>query len=424
MSIYKKRSNRKLDVIVNGISSKTFSTERLYDGLGRLPSDSELEGRELLDYVASIINYVENASDTQLRSFDSDLIRLSDGYGDKNWDLTDVYNKNVVTAYQPLLDYLLGKNNNYRTILDTNGGLRPGRYREHYNLVITDSDGQLTTKNVFNVFQQYMPQWMEWDFWARKAIAQNVLTAISEDSDLEDTITVSVLAALQDIGGLKIPIGTTAERPPDEAGFIRYNSDLTAFEGYNGAAWASLGGVMDVDQDTYILPELAPTTDEDELVFFTGGTQALTINTAGDLVAHSGVTGGWIVPTGTTAERPANNIGTIRFNSSNQAFEGYNGAAWASLGGVMDVDQDTYILPESAPTADEDFLTFVTAGIQRMEINAAGNVKMTDLAGTGQRYVTVAADGTLSTANATADIGLLIKDENGTILKTIYAQTS
>ena len=53
----------------------------------------------------------------------------------------------------------------------------------------------------------------------------------------------------------------------------------------------------------------------------------------------------------------------VRFNTSDGVFEGYSGNAWASLGGVKDVDQDTFIEAESSPGADNDELKFVTAGI-------------------------------------------------------------
>lgn len=40
---------------------------------------------------------------------------------------------------------------------------------------------------------------------------------------------------------IKLPVGTTAQRPGSPtAGNIRYNSDLTAFEGYNGTSWSSI----------------------------------------------------------------------------------------------------------------------------------------------------------------------------------------
>lgn len=41
---------------------------------------------------------------------------------------------------------------------------------------------------------------------------------------------------------IKIPVGTTAQRPTAATGQIRYNSTNSQFEGYNGTAWGQLGG--------------------------------------------------------------------------------------------------------------------------------------------------------------------------------------
>ena len=83
-------------------------------------------------------------------------------------------------------------------------------------------------------------------------------------------------------------------------------------------------------------------------------------------------TGSLVIPAGTTNERP--NVldritGAIRFNSSQLQFEGFNGSDFVSLGGVRDVDQDTYILTESAPNADEDTFEFYNQGFNSLSID-------------------------------------------------------
>ena len=183
---------------------------------------------------------------------------------------------------------------------------------------------------------------------------------------------------------LNIPVGTTLQRPTGVTGHIRYNSSTQQFEGYAANAWSSLGGVRDVDSDTYIQPETAPGSDEDILQFFTGGTETAQLDTTSfrtdtlatlnaDYLTVDG-TGGIKLPVGTDAERPTGNAlqlrGNIRFNTDTTQFEGYNGSAWSSLGGVRDVDNDTYIQPESAPGADEDTLEFFTGGVKAAELEA------------------------------------------------------
>ena len=49
-----------------------------------------------------------------------------------------------------------------------------------------------------------------------------------------------------------VPAGTTAERGTPVQGSLRYNSTTSQYEGYDGTNWGSLGGVRDVDQNTYL----------------------------------------------------------------------------------------------------------------------------------------------------------------------------
>ena len=95
------------------------------------------------------------------------------------------------------------------------------------------------------------------------------------------------------------------------------------------------------------------------------------ITSTSDVLTIS-TTGALGVPVGNTAQRPTAASGQIRFNTQLQSFEGYNGSGWSSLGGIVDVDQDTKITAESAPGSDEDTLTFTTAGVDRASINSAG----------------------------------------------------
>ena len=95
--------------------------------------------------------------------------------------------------------------------------------------------------------------------------------------------TNSPTSTLQITGtdGVVIPVGTTAQRSTATQGKIRYNTTLSSFEGYSGSAWGSLGGLVDVDQDTYICAEVA--TDDDELAFYNAGTISGKFCSGGDL---------------------------------------------------------------------------------------------------------------------------------------------
>lgn len=60
------------------------------------------------------------------------------------------------------------------------------------------------------------------------------------------TLTSPVLNGTQmtPTGAIVMPVGTTAQRPGTAVvGMMRFNSDIDAFEGYNGASWVKLGGM-------------------------------------------------------------------------------------------------------------------------------------------------------------------------------------
>ena len=70
------------------------------------------------------------------------------------------------------------------------------------------------------------------------------------------------------------------------------------------------------------------------------------------------------IPVGTEAQKDSVGVavtGQIRYNTTNQQFEGFGvGNNWGSLGGVKDVDGDTYILAETTAGSDEDILYYIS----------------------------------------------------------------
>ena len=82
---------------------------------------------------------------------------------------------------------------------------------------------------------------------------------------------------------LQIPAGTESEKSTGTAknGSIRYNTTNQVYEGFSETTqtWGSLGGVKDVDQNTYIIPELGPGTNENILYFFNDNINTLQLTT-------------------------------------------------------------------------------------------------------------------------------------------------
>tara|TARA_B100000925_G_scaffold50697_1_gene33021 strand:- start:5955 stop:9488 length:3534 start_codon:yes stop_codon:yes gene_type:complete len=70
---------------------------------------------------------------------------------------------------------------------------------------------------------------------------------------------------------IKIPVGETAQRPATLAG-IRYNTNISAFEGTSTAGAVSLQGIYDTDRDTYL------NLSNNQFNFVTGGQTNHTLN--------------------------------------------------------------------------------------------------------------------------------------------------
>jgi hypothetical protein len=294
---------------------------------------------------------------------------------------------------------------------------------------------------------------------------------------------------IDSLSALVVPVGDTSGRPGSgvaENGAIRFNTDNSQYEGYSAStsSWSSLGGVRDIDGNTYILAELTAGANDNTLWFYNDNSNTLKLTTdqlqfqavktlsspklgipsfnnftsntpvvIGSYIKYrnnlyevtsSGTTGGQgtepihlsgvansgsaqltfsqtavselifnevdeirvgpnkdcpiiigqelklddntistqvqdliiqpnagkqvIVNSVTHFRIPAGNDnqksiapagpGSIRFNTDNLQFEGYSGANWSSLGGVRDVDGNTYIIPETSPAANENILYF------------------------------------------------------------------
>jgi len=128
----------------------------------------------------------------------------------------------------------------------------------------------------------------------------DALLAANNLSDLDDAatartnlgVTVTNISdqANSSTGWLDLPVGTTAQRGSPTSGAVRYNTDDSAFEGYNGSAWGALGGGNTTSNGLW---ENNATISADYTI--TSGNNALS---AGPLTINGGVT--VTVPSGST----------------------------------------------------------------------------------------------------------------------------
>lgn len=87
-------------------------------------------------------------------------------------------------------------------------------------------------------------------------------------------------------GRIKVPTGTTAQRPSTPAaGWFRFNSSVNKFEGYNGTAWGAVGGGATGGGSDEVFVENSQTVTTNYTI--TSGKSAMS---AGPVTINSGVT--------------------------------------------------------------------------------------------------------------------------------------
>jgi len=160
---------------------------------------------------------------------------------------------------------------------------------------------------------------------------------------------------------LKIPAGTTAQRPGTAnvaLGMIRYNSDISSYEGYGaGSAWSSLGGVKSVDGYATITAEASAGAGDDVLRFYSGST--------GSKVQVAWASAGNISILPTT-------VSTSSTTGALQVAGGVGIAGAAYVGGVLNVTGATTL--SSALTYGGVTLTNSVTGTGKMVLDASPTI--------------------------------------------------
>ena len=135
------------------------------------------------------------------------------------------------------------------------------------------------------------------------AIDGTPIGASSTSTGAFTTLNGTVLTATADssftsTGALIISKGTTGQRPTAASGMLRFNTTTTEFEGYNGTAWASVGGAAlsnDTSTATDVYPLFANATTGTASTLFTGNAFLLYKPSTGEFQARVPVASNGIV---------------------------------------------------------------------------------------------------------------------------------
>jgi len=140
------------------------------------------------------------------------------------------------------------------------------------------------------------------------------------------TATPAVKLSIVGTDAVLIPVGTTGQRPTGAAGYLRFNSSTTQFEGYNGTAWSSVGGAAitnDTTTATNVYPLFANATTGTALTVYTSNAKLLykpstgelsssVLNASNGIVVNSQtVSVSYTIPTGSSAM----SAGTVTINA-------------------------------------------------------------------------------------------------------------
>lgn len=113
-----------------------------------------------------------------------------------------------------------------------------------------------------------------------------------------NTATPAVTVELVGTDAMLIPKGNTAGRPAGVAGYLRFNTQTNEFEGYNGSAWASVGGAAisnDTSTASNLYPLFANATSGTAATVYTSNAKLLYKPSTGELQASELVASNGIV---------------------------------------------------------------------------------------------------------------------------------
>lgn len=186
-----------------------------------------------------------------------------------------------------------------------------------------------------------------------------------------------------------VPVGTTSQRPNYDAnapnsngivGAIRYNIETDQFEGFGtpytegnaltGGYWGSLGGVKDIDGDTYITAQVS-SIDDDVLRFVNDGSTNMIIDASGRVGIGTNVAENQLDASASLHVFGNSRIEGSLFLGTKYPEGGTDGTDFAKI--HMDINGGTNLVIESGDDANDNII-FKTQDTELMRISGNGNI--------------------------------------------------
>lgn len=148
------------------------------------------------------------------------------------------------------------------------------------------------------------------------AIANVDLTSLTSVEELSFDTTGNEI--------LRFPLGTSAQRPTSpQTGYVRYNTDTSSIEFYNGTNWLRLQAVEFNSLSLGVASATVSGNDATLLVNVIENAERLVFDTSGN--EEFGL------PSGTEAQRPTASNGYMRYNTDSSVIEVYQAGEWVQL---------------------------------------------------------------------------------------------
>jgi hypothetical protein len=187
--------------------------------------------------------------------------------------------------------------------------------------------------------------------------------------------------------------------------------------GMNSSGWTGTPGTNSFGSPNTVY--LTATTGDLLLGTTTANTIRFAVNSGADSVQINGTTGivsfptttAITLPAGTTAQEPTGVQGMLRFNTTTSQFEGYNGSAWASVGGAAisnDTATATTVYPLFSHATSGTALTVYTSNANYLYTPSTGLLQAPNVASTNGITIngkTISSNVTIATGQNGFSVG-------------------
>jgi hypothetical protein len=201
---------------------------------------------------------------------------------------------------------------------------------------------------------------------------------------------------LNSTGTLQLPVGNISQRGSGVTGEVRFNTELSSFEGYANSNWQGLGGVKSVDGLTYIVPETTPAASNGELEFYaedaagTGSVKVAGLNrtrlTVPIATASTTTTDGALVVTGGVGIGGTVNIGTNLNVTGDVAVNGGDLTTTQTTFNLLNATATTVNFAGAATTLEIGAATGTTNINNNLDVDGDVNIDGGDLTVSGLTF--------------------------------------